>query len=136
MKIIQKKIKNKSKRVGRGPASNKGKTSGRGMNGQRSRSGASTKHIFGGQTKLYIRLPKIPKLKPIKGNKIILTYDYVLDNFKDDEVVSCKAIVKKLGEKNNTKKIKIISGKKKVEKRKIDNTVLLSKTLKNIIDNA
>ena len=47
------------KRVGRGPGSGLGKTSGRGENGQKSRSGYSHKPGFeGGQLPLYRRLPK------------------------------------------------------------------------------
>ena len=47
------------KRVGRGPGSGLGKTSGRGENGQKSRSGASIAPWFqGGQTPLYRRIPK------------------------------------------------------------------------------
>ena len=47
------------KRVGRGPGSGIGKTSGRGENGQKSRSGYSHKPGFeGGQLPLYRRLPK------------------------------------------------------------------------------
>ena len=47
------------KRVGRGPGSGMGKTSTRGENGQKSRSGASIKPWFqGGQSPLYRRLPK------------------------------------------------------------------------------
>ena len=48
-----------NKRVGRGPGSGMGKTSTRGENGQKSRSGASIKAWFqGGQTPLYRRIPK------------------------------------------------------------------------------
>ena len=48
-----------TKRVGRGPGSGMGKTSTRGENGQKSRSGASIKPWFqGGQSPLYRRLPK------------------------------------------------------------------------------
>ena len=48
----------KIKRVGRGPGSGMGKTSTRGENGQKSRSGASIKAWFqGGQTPLYRRIP-------------------------------------------------------------------------------
>lgn len=47
------------KRVGRGPGSGLGKTSGRGQKGQKSRSGASIPAWFqGGQTPLYRRIPK------------------------------------------------------------------------------
>jgi large subunit ribosomal protein L15 len=48
-----------NKRVGRGPGSGMGKTSTRGENGQKSRSGASIKPWFqGGQSPLYRRIPK------------------------------------------------------------------------------
>ncbi len=50
---------NKSKiRVGRGIGSGKGKTSGRGVKGQKSRSGVAIKSFEGGQMPLYRRLPK------------------------------------------------------------------------------
>jgi large subunit ribosomal protein L15 len=45
-------------RVGRGIGSGKGKTSGRGVKGQKSRSGVSIKAFEGGQMPLYRRLPK------------------------------------------------------------------------------
>ena len=48
----------KKMRVGRGIGSGKGKTSGRGVKGQKSRSGVAIKAFEGGQTPLYRRLPK------------------------------------------------------------------------------
>ena len=51
--VIKKKI-----RVGRGIGSGKGKTSGRGVKGQKSRSGVAIKSFEGGQMPLYRRLPK------------------------------------------------------------------------------
>ena len=65
---------NKSKiRVGRGIGSGKGKTSGRGVKGQKSRSGVAIKSFEGGQMPLYRRLPKrgfnsINKIKIAKIN--------------------------------------------------------------------
>ena len=51
--------KHSKKRVGRGPGSGLGKTSGRGQKGQKARSGASINPVFeGGQLPLYRRLPK------------------------------------------------------------------------------
>ena len=50
--------KTKKIRVGRGIGSGKGKTSGRGVKGQKSRSGVSIKSFEGGQMPLYRRLPK------------------------------------------------------------------------------
>ena len=67
-KVINKKI-----RVGRGIGSGKGKTSGRGVKGQKSRSGVAIKSFEGGQMPLYRRLPKrgfnpIDKIKVAKIN--------------------------------------------------------------------
>ena len=52
------KTKRKRIRVGRGIGSGKGKTSGRGVKGQKSRSGVAIKSFEGGQMPLYRRLPK------------------------------------------------------------------------------
>ena len=53
-----KKLNKKKLRVGRGIGSGKGKTSGRGVKGQKSRSGVAIKSFEGGQMPLYRRLPK------------------------------------------------------------------------------
>jgi large subunit ribosomal protein L15 len=52
------------KRVGRGPGSGMGKTGGRGIKGQKSRSGVAIKGYEGGQMPLYQRLPKRGFTKP------------------------------------------------------------------------
>ena len=54
----RKKINKSKLRVGRGIGSGKGKTSGRGVKGQKSRSGVAIKSFEGGQMPLYRRLPK------------------------------------------------------------------------------
>ena len=56
-KLNSKALKSK-KRLGRGIGSGKGKTSGRGHKGQKSRSGVAIKSFEGGQMPLYRRLPK------------------------------------------------------------------------------
>lgn len=48
----------KRMRVGRGPGSGKGKTAGRGIKGQKSRSGVAINGYEGGQMPIYQRLPK------------------------------------------------------------------------------
>ena len=48
----------RKKRIGRGPGSGKGKMGGRGIKGQKSRSGVAIKGFEGGQMPLYQRLPK------------------------------------------------------------------------------
>ena len=62
-------VKGKKIRVGRGIGSGKGKTSGRGVKGQKSRSGVAIKSFEGGQMPLYRRLPK-RGFNPIKKGKI------------------------------------------------------------------
>ena len=62
-------VKIKKIRVGRGIGSGKGKTSGRGVKGQKSRSGVAIKSFEGGQMPLYRRLPK-RGFNPIKKGKI------------------------------------------------------------------
>ena len=64
LKINESKI-----RVGRGIGSGKGKTSGRGVKGQKSRSGVAIKSFEGGQMPLYRRLPK-RGFNPIKKKSI------------------------------------------------------------------
>ena len=64
-------VKRKKIRVGRGIGSGKGKTSGRGIKGQKSRSGVAIKSFEGGQMPLYRRLPK-RGFNPIKKNKIAI----------------------------------------------------------------
>ena len=64
-----KKIKSKKLRVGRGIGSGKGKTSGRGVKGQKSRSGVAIKSFEGGQMPSFRRLPK-RGFNPLKKNKV------------------------------------------------------------------
>ena len=111
---------NKSKtRVGRGIGSGKGKTSGRGVKGQKSRSGVAIKSFEGGQMPLYRRLPK-RGFNPIsKNNVTILNLDKI-QTFIDKRSIDPKEILnsellKKLNLINkNSKKLKILgSGKLK-----------------------
>ena len=79
---------NKSKmRVGRGIGSGKGKTSGRGVKGQNSRSGVAIKSFEGGQMPLYRRLPKRGFKSFKKNNTAILNLSKIqniLDKYKND----------------------------------------------------
>ena len=70
-------VKIKKIRVGRGIGSGKGKTSGRGVKGQKSRSGVAIKSFEGGQMPLYRRLPK-RGFNPINKYKVaILNLDKI-----------------------------------------------------------
>ena len=105
---------NKSKiRVGRGIGSGKGKTSGRGVKGQKSRSGVAIKSFEGGQMPLYRRLPK-RGFNPIKkGNVAILNLEKI-QTFIDKKTIKSSDvlnsdILKKLNLINkNSVKLKIL----------------------------
>ena len=107
------KINKKKIRVGRGIGSGKGKTSGRGVKGQKSRSGVSIKSFEGGQMPLYRRLPK-RGFNPIgKKNIAILNLDKI-QSFIDKKSIKISEILnsdllKKLKLINkNTIKLKIL----------------------------
>ena len=105
---------NKSKiRVGRGIGSGKGKTSGRGVKGQKSRSGVAIKSFEGGQMPLYRRLPK-RGFNPIqKENIAVLNLDKI-QSFINKKTINTNDILnssslKKLKLINkNSKKLKIL----------------------------
>ena len=103
------KLKTKKIRVGRGIGSGKGKTSGRGVKGQKSRSGVAIKSFEGGQMPLYRRLPK-RGFNPInKKNIAILNLDkiqYFINkkNIKSSDVINSDLLKKlKLINKNSIK---------------------------------
>ena len=105
--------KAKKKRLGRGIGSSKGKTSGRGHKGQKSRSGVAIKSFEGGQMPLYRRLPK-RGFNPInKDNIAILNLDKIQSyidkkNIKTSDTLNSD-LLKKLSLINkNSVKLKIL----------------------------
>ena len=77
------------KRVGRGCGSGHGKTSGRGMNGQKSRAGGGKGCGFeGGQTPLARRLPKLPGFTNInRGEYLPVNVSRLEEKFEEGAVV-------------------------------------------------
>jgi large subunit ribosomal protein L15 len=133
------KVKISKKKLGRGIGSGKGKTSGRGVKGQKSRSGVAIKSFEGGQMPLYRRLPKrgfnpIRKKKVAKINleqiqtfvdkkKIDSATQINLDVLKQSKIVNKSYLKYKiLGNGNLKSKIDILadfssaSAKEKIEK--------------------
>ena len=107
------KVINKKMRVGRGIGSGKGKTSGRGVKGQKSRSGVAIKSFEGGQMPLYRRLPKrgfnsINKIKVAKINleKIQTFIDKKTINSSD--TIDFKLLKKLKIINKNSQKLKIL----------------------------
>ncbi len=73
----------KAKRVGRGPGSGTGKTAGRGIKGQKSRSGVAINGYEGGQMPLYQRLPKRGFNKPNRKEFAVVNLG-LIQKFIDD----------------------------------------------------
>ena len=107
------KIKKNKLRVGRGIGSGKGKTSGRGVKGQKSRSGVAIKSFEGGQMPLYRRLPK-RGFNPIKKDKIAIINLEKIQNLiekkilKSDEKINLDNLIKKKIFNKSHNKIKIL----------------------------
>ena len=108
IKILKKKI-----RVGRGIGSGKGKTSGRGVKGQKSRSGVAINGFEGGQMPLYRRLPKrgfntINKtiIAKINLEKIQSFIDQKI--IKSDEKVNADLLIKLKIINKNSQMLKIL----------------------------
>ena len=109
---------NKTKiRVGRGIGSGKGKTSGRGVKGQKSRSGVAIKSFEGGQMPLYRRLPKRGFNQIGKKNVTILNLNKI-QTYIDKKSINIKEVINsellkkhKLINKNTTK-LKILGSVK------------------------
>ena len=109
----KKKINKSKTRVGRGIGSGKGKTSGRGVKGQKSRSGVAIKSFEGGQMPLYRRLPK-RGFNPISKDRIaILNLDKIQSfidkkNININELINSELLKKLKLINKNSKKLKIL----------------------------
>ena len=94
------------KRLGRGIGSSKGKTSGRGHKGQKSRSGVAIKSFEGGQMPLYRRLPK-RGFKSVKDNNIA-----IINISRIQQIINKqKNIINNKINLLNLKKLKLINNK-------------------------
>ena len=110
LNTIDKSLKKKI-RVGRGIGSGKGKTSGRGIKGQKSRSGVAIKSFEGGQMPLYRRLPK-RGFNPIKRIKVAKINLDKIQIFLDKKIIDSKELINK----DLLKKLKIINKNSKILK--------------------
>ena len=97
-------VRSKKIRVGRGIGSGKGKTCGRGVKGQKSRSGVAIKSFEGGQMPLFRRLPK-RGFNPIKKEKIAKLNLNKIQSMIDKKIISQTNTLNL----ENLKKAKIIS---------------------------
>ena len=111
--LKSKESKKRKKRLGRGIGSSKGKTSGRGHKGQKSRSGVAIKSFEGGQMPLYRRLPKRGFNPIIKKNITILNLDKIQSfidkkNIKTSDILNSELLKKLKLINKNTNKLKIL----------------------------
>jgi large subunit ribosomal protein L15 len=114
------KTNTKKIRPGRGIGSGKGKTGGRGIKGQKSRSGVAIKAFEGGQTPLYRRLPKrgFKSLAPDTTAIINLSY---LQKFHDNKRIDL----------NSPIDLKLLQEKKIINKKYLKLKILGDGNLKN-----
>jgi large subunit ribosomal protein L15 len=105
----------KRKRVGRGPGSGTGKTGGRGIKGQKSRSGVAIKGYEGGQMPLYQRLPKRGFNKPNQKKFAVINLG-LIQKFVDEKKLDAKSAI--------TEDVLVASG---LVRRKLDGIRVLAK---------
>ena len=127
-------------RVGRGIGSGKGKTSGRGHKGQKSRSGVAIKSFEGVQMPLYRRLPKRGFKSMFKKNIATINLSSIqkfLDEkrIKSSSTIDLKELIKKKIVGKKYEKLKILGNGEIKEKLKIS-TDFVSKSAKSKIEKA
>jgi large subunit ribosomal protein L15 len=138
----QKNFSKPKKIVGRGAGSGKGfHTVGRGMNGQRSRSGGNKNpriDFAGGQNPLSRQLPKLRGFKPLSTS--VLVYNIKLSDlnvFKDGETISVENLVKsgllKLKSSPRKFRVKILSKGELSSKNLVFEGVVASESAKQIL---
>tara|TARA_B100000780_G_scaffold243913_1_gene187318 strand:+ start:802 stop:1311 length:510 start_codon:yes stop_codon:yes gene_type:complete len=110
-------------RVGRGIGSGKGKTGGRGVKGQKSRSGVAIKAFEGGQTPLYRRLPKRGFKSLFPNNTAIINLSH-LQKFHDNKKIDL----------NTPVDLKLLQQKKIINKKYLKLKILGDGDLKNKIN--
>ena len=105
----------KRKRVGRGPGSGMGKTAGRGIKGQKSRSGVAINGYEGGQMPLYQRLPKRGFNKPNRKKFAVINLG-LIQKFVDEKKLDAKKAI--------TEDVLVETG---IVRRKLDGVRVLAK---------
>ena len=126
--------KTKRKRICRGIGSGKGKTGGRGMKGQKSRTGVSINGFEGGQMPLHMRMPKHGFKSKSKLRKIILKTDFI-NQLLEKKIISDKvkldiAQITTLSKSNKNSYVKFLFGKKLVKPVSIQTHAVSASALK------
>ena len=111
-------------RVGRGPGSGKGKTAGRGVKGQKSRSGVALRGFEGGQMPLHMRMPKrgfnVPNVKHYNAVRLDRIQDYINSGKLDHKgVIDAAALVKAGVIRRELDGVRLVLGQKAFEAKKV-----------------
>ncbi len=136
MQINELKINKKKnrKRIGRG--GRRGTYSGKGMKGQKARSGIKKDLLFeGGQTSLIDRLKKTRGFKSVHPKKNVVNLKDLENKFKSGEEVNLESLVKVglVTRKNIKNGVKILGDGKLTKKITVGKGILLSKSAKKVI---
>lgn len=136
MQIHQLKVKSSKKKQRLGRGGKKGTYSGRGVKGQKSRSGASVNPIFeGGRSTLIEHLPKMRGFKSHKPKNQVMGLDLLEKHFADGDIVNPQSLLaRKLIAKIKTP-VKVL-GDGKISKKISVEKCLVSKTAKEKIEKA
>lgn len=127
--------KKSRKRVGRG--GKRGTYSGRGMKGQKARSGGNVDPLFeGGKTSLIERLKKLRGFKSIHPKKTVLNLIDLENNFSDGDEISVSTLLKKglLRKRKIKNGVKILGNGELTKKLIIKDEILVSKSAKEAIE--
>ena len=121
------------RRVGRGPGSGLGKTSGRGENGQKSRSGGKIPAWFeGGQNPLYKRIPG----RGFNNKRFTKRYAIVnvesLNIFKDNDVITPELLFEKKIITKNLSGLKVLGNGKLEKKLTVKANIFTNSAIKKI----
>ena len=132
------KVKLKKMRIGRGIGSGKGKTSGRGHKGQKSRRGVSIKSFEGGQMPLFRRLPKRGFIPLKKKNIALINLDklqklYDSKKITNNTIINISELKKNNLLKKNDTKVKVLANGDLKDKLKLE-VDFISKAAKKKIE--
>ncbi len=123
------------RRVGRGNASGSGNYSGRGMKGQKARSGASGLKLKGMKQNI-LNIPKLRGFKSTSPKARGINLDVLEKKFQNGETVSLKTLRSKDLISKSDSKVKILGEGEITKKLKIGEDILTSKTAKEKIEKA
>lgn len=121
----------KRKRIGRGNASGMGTYSGKGQKGQKSRAGVSNLKRLG-MRQMLLQTPKKRGFKSIRPNNQVVKIEDINKNFKDNELVNPKALLKRDLIAKIKLPVKILGKEKLTVKVKFEGVKMSSSVVKQI----